>query len=143
MAQRAIYNRRREASPQPEKEYKMTEITAKLGKGDDGPSCKVDFTLPDSIEAAGELWGDEVCLSRINSAVTIDVQAVMRRGLQADPPKSASEIQTMVDEFSPGVKRQGKSKTEKAEQAFGALTSDEQEELFKKFQPAAKSKGRK
>tara|TARA_Y100000310_G_C20694603_1_gene824675 strand:- start:2496 stop:2888 length:393 start_codon:yes stop_codon:yes gene_type:complete len=124
----------------------MADITAKIGKDADGPSCTVKFDLAESLDDAAKKWGEDVALSRINAAITIDVQAVIRRGLTPNDDGEISnpaQIQKMVDDFTPGVKKQGKSKAEKAEEAFGNLSDDEREELFKKFNPGAAAAGGK
>lgn len=61
-------------------------------------SGEVSANLPETTQEAVDKWGEAVCLSKINSAVTIDYQRVCRSSEGDDVT-----AQTAVDSFVPGV----------------------------------------
>lgn len=58
------------------------------------------MNMPETIEEAVQMWGEDVCLSKLLSAVVINAQAICRA---ADSPEAAQEA---INSFVPGVSRQ-------------------------------------
>lgn len=106
------------------------EITAKAGKEDDAPSATVTYDFGDSLAEAVDRFGESVVFNRFKSAVTIDIQALIRRELTGEKPASQDEIQEKVDEWKPGVQRSRKSKKDKALELLGAMSEDEKAEIM-------------
>jgi hypothetical protein len=112
------------------------EITAKAGQEEDAPSATVVYDFGDDLEEAVELFGADVVYKRFLAAATVDIQALIRRGLtrvdkdKQPNPMSTEELQTQVSEWKPGVTKARKSKTEKAQEAFESLSEEERNALL-------------
>ena len=72
--------------------------------------------------------GEAVAFSKCKASERIDVQDMMRR--MAKDGKSPAEIQKALDAHVAGVKRRGKSKSEKMKDEFDALTPEARKELI-------------
>jgi hypothetical protein len=113
------------------------EITARLGTDDDAPSATVTYDFGTDLESAVELFGADVVYTRFKAAVTIDIQALVRRNLGGENPKTEEEIQQIVNEWRPGVSnRRRKSATEKAAEAFDSLSDADKQALLEKLMAA-------
>ena len=75
-------------------------------------------------------FGEDAVNSRAGASIVIDLQGYMRNQLKADPPKTAKEIQKLVNEWKPGTKKRGKSTVEKAQEAVSKLSADERAALL-------------
>ncbi len=107
------------------------DIGAKAGTEEDAPSATVEYDFGDDLASAAEMFGDDVIFSRFVAAATVDLQALIRRNLKGENPKSEAEIQELVSEWQPGVStRTRKSPLEKAAAAMDALTDDEKAALL-------------
>jgi|TARA_Y100000310_G_scaffold345664_1_gene467927 hypothetical protein len=106
----------------------QTEIKAKVGKGEP-VVVKVDLgiTLKEYIEKSGDK-GEEITLSEARASRIIKLQDVIRAGINAE--KSVAEIQKDVNEYSPGVKKRGRSKAEKLKDEFDELDPKEKAALL-------------
>lgn len=122
------------------------EISAKAGQEDDAPSATVTYNLGDNLEEAVELFGADVVYRRFTAAATIDIQAMIRRGLlrtegegdaKKPNPMTQEELQAAVNEWKPGQTKPRKSKGEKALDAFNDLSDEEKAELLKQLGVAA------
>ena len=115
------------------------EITAKAGQEDDAPSATVLYDMGDTLEEAVDLFGADVVFKRFQAAVTIDIQALLRRGLtrvdkdKKPDPMSQEDLQALVDEWKPGVSKTRKSKSEKAIEAFQSLSDEERAALLEQL----------
>ena len=58
----------------------------------------VNFNMPESVEEAVKMWGEDVVLSNVNASVTVAVQAVARK---FDDVEKAQEA---VSKYTPGIK---------------------------------------
>lgn len=115
----------------------VKEIGAKAGTEEDAPSATVKYDFGDTLEAASEKFGDDVIFSRFVAAATVDLQALIRRNLKGENPKSEKEIQALVNEWQPGVStRTRKSPQEKAAAAIEALTDEQKAELLESLMAA-------
>tara|TARA_Y100000310_G_scaffold334343_1_gene413934 strand:- start:757 stop:1122 length:366 start_codon:yes stop_codon:yes gene_type:complete len=111
------------------------EVKAKA-KGEDGKvislSCTYDFggDLNGYIKKASANGADgtAVAYSKVKASEKIDVQDIMRRLAVAG--KSSTEIQKTLDAHVPGVKKRGKSKSEKMKDDFDALSPEERAKLI-------------
>ena len=74
------------------------EITAKTSKTD--RVATVNFDMPESVEALVEKFGADVIASKAIAALTIDLQALIRRSLEGG--KTDAEIQDIVSNWKPG-----------------------------------------
>ena len=110
-----------------------TTITAKLGREEDAASISSEYDFGDTMEDAIELFGDEVVFNRFKAAVTVDIQAMQRRLAGGDESKTESEIQTILDEWKPGVQRTRKSPQDKAKSALENLSEEERAQLLAQF----------
>lgn len=106
-------------------------IAAKAGTSDDAPTASVEYDFGENLAEAAELFGDDVVFSRFVSAATVDLQALIRRNLTLEEPKSEAEIQTLVAEWRPGVSsRKRVSASEKAQRAVDNLSEAEKAALL-------------
>src|SRR5690606_31006627 len=118
----------------------------KAGNEDNAPSATVYYDFGENLEEAVELFGAEAVYRRFVAAATIDIQAMIRRGLtrmegtgteKRPNPMTQEELQAMVDEWKPGAAKPRKSKAEKAAEAFEALSEEEKQALLKQLGLAA------
>lgn len=103
-----------------------TEVKAKIGK--DGKPVVVKFDFGANMEEAADKYGDEIVFSYYKANATVCIQDVIRSGIKAG--KSAQEIQKAVSAWVPGIKRRGKSKSEKMKDDFQKLSEEEKAELL-------------
>lgn len=113
------------------------EISAKAGTAEDSPSATVTFDFGDNLGEASELFGEDVVFSRFKSAATVDLQALIRRSLIGENPKSEEDIQALVSEWKPGVSTRTRiSAKEKATRAVDALSDADRQELLDQLMAA-------
>ena len=106
-------------------------INAKAGTDDDAPSASVNFDFGDDLAQAEELFGADVVFSRFVAAATVDIQALIRRHLKAEEPKTEEEIQAIVAEYKPGTSTRVRvSASEKASRAIEKLSDAERAALL-------------
>lgn len=109
----------------------MQKINARNGTEEDSPSAEVEYDFGDNLAEAVALFGDDVVYSRFKAAAIVDLQALIRRHLDGEKPKTNEEIQALVTEWKPGVtKRVRKSTKEKAEELFDSMSDDEKKALL-------------
>lgn len=93
--------------------------------------CQYDFggDLDGFIKrAGGGDKGQAIAYSKCRASEKIDIQDVMRRLAVAG--KSQADIQKALDAHVPGVKKRGKSKSEKMKDDFDALDPAERKRLI-------------
>lgn len=109
----------------------VQKISAKNGTEETSPSAEVTYDFGDNLEEAVALFGADVVFSRFKAAAIVDLQALIRRHLDGETPKSEAEIQALVDEWKPGVTtRKRKSTKEKAEELLSGLSEDDRKKLL-------------
>ena len=122
------------------------EISAKAGNDEGAPSATVTYDLGENLDEAVELFGGDVVFRRFQAAATIDIQAMIRRGLtrmegegeaKRPNPMTADELQAQVDAWKPGATKPRKSKSETALDAFSELSDEEKQQLLKELGLAA------
>lgn len=107
------------------------EISAKAGTDENSPSATVSFDFGDNLDEAVSLFGPEVVYSRFKAACTVDLQALIRRHLDGETPKTEAEIQALVNEWKPGVNsKKRRSAKEKAEELFSTLSEADKKALL-------------
>lgn len=113
------------------------EIGARAGTEEDSPSATVSYDFGDDLDSAAERFGPDVIFSRFVAAATVDLQALIRRSLKGENPKSPKEIQKLVNDWRPGVStRVKKSPQQKAQEAVDALSDDEKAALLESLMAA-------
>jgi len=113
----------------------LEEVKA-VAKTEDGKkipvTCKYDFggNLDGFIKKASAKGADgaAIAYSKCRASEKIDIQDLMRR--MAVAGKTAAEIQKALDAHTPGVKKRGKSKSEKMKDEFDALDPEERKRLI-------------
>ena len=106
------------------------DVTATTTGSDRQVSVAYDFG--DNLDQAVELFGADLVFNRYESAVTIDLQALIRRGIKAD--KTDEEIAKMAAEWKPGIKQVvRKSAQEKIKDAFGAMSEDDKKAMLEQL----------
>jgi len=101
------------------------EVKAKIGKGD---AVVVKFDFGNDVEEAIEKYGEDIVYAYYRANATVSLQDVIRSGIKAK--KSQKEIQALVNAWVPGIKRRGKSKSEKMRDDFQKLSEGEKAELL-------------
>ena len=74
-------------------------------KGEDGkivPLGKATMDMPENLEEAANMYGEDVVLSACVQSIRISAQAVCRRAAQAENATEAT-VQTALDNYKPGV----------------------------------------
>lgn len=97
-------------------------------------SRKVEYSMPESLAALVDKFGEEYVYGAATGATVISLQALCRRHIE----KSDAEIQDIVTNWSPGVRSPAvaKSAFEKAAGALSKLSSEERAELLARLQAA-------
>jgi len=114
-------------------------ISAKNGTEETSPSATVQYDFGDNLAEAVALFGDDIVFSRFKAASIVDLQALIRRHLDGETPKTEAEIQALVTEWRPGVTtRKRKSVKEKAEELFAGLSDSEKNALLESLLAQAK-----
>lgn len=114
------------------------EISARAGTEEDAPSATVHYDFGDDLDGAVELFGADVVYNKFVAASTVDLQALIRRCLTGENPKTEEEIQEAVSEWKPGVStRKRKSAKEKASEALEALSDEDRQALLEQLMNAA------
>lgn len=92
----------------------------------------VDYVFPTTLGALVEKFGEEEVLGAATGAFTINLQALIRRHFD----KSQDEIQTLVNDWRPGVRGPVSRATpfEKATAQLGKLSDEERAELLARLQ---------
>jgi hypothetical protein len=107
------------------------KISAKNGTEENSPSAEVTYDFGDNLDESVALFGADVVFSRFKAAAIVDLQALIRRHLDGETPKSEAEIQALVDAWKPGVtSRKRKSTKEKAEDLLSGLSLEERTRLL-------------
>jgi hypothetical protein len=83
---------------------KTVTIEARTSKRE-GAVASCEYKLPESLDEAKEMWGEEVSLSRLNANVVIYVQGVGRSGLEKEGVSVEQASQAMAAAV-PGVQAQ-------------------------------------
>ena len=110
-----------------------TEVTAKVGRGDEAESVSTAYDFGDDLPDAVKKFTDKVVFAHWIASVTIGLQNYMRALLKSG--KGAAEILKAVkDEWKPGVRAPAKSPVEKAQSLFDSLTPEQQDALIKRAQ---------
>ena len=104
------------------------EVKAKVGKGTP-VAVQVDLgtSLGELVKLSGDK-GEEIVYGEARAARIIKLQDLIRAGINAK--KSPADIQKDVDEYSPGVKKRGRSKAEKLKDEFDELDPKEKAALL-------------
>ena len=109
------------------------------GKDDNAFSGEVMANLPENLEEAKSAWGEEVCLSKIIQAITIDIQRICRSSKGDD-----AKAQAAIDEFVPGVTRArsaGGPSLKVLKEKLGHLDPADLEDLIREATARAAAKG--
>ena len=118
----------------------MTAVTvsAKVGTEETSPSASVTYDFGDNLDEAVSKFGADVVYARFKSASTVDLQALIRRHLDSDTPKSAAEIQELATAWKPGVQtKKRKSAGEKIQDLLGDMSEADRTALLETLMNAA------
>jgi len=102
------------------------QVTAKVSNPDEGISAEpvtVDYNFGDNLDGMISMFGADVIESRARASLVIDLQAFIRRHINAGKP--AEEIKEAAAAWKPGVKTAGKSPVEKLQALLAGKTEDE------------------
>ena len=113
-------------------------------------SMEVEFDFPESTEEAVALWGEKVCFSKINAAVTVDLQGFIRRHMEKG--KTEAQIKALLENvnadnpeaqpkaWAPGVSAVKKSKVERLLDKTADLTDEEFDAYVKSLRDSRQKK---
>lgn len=115
-----------------------TTVSAKVGNEENAPSAQVTYDFGDNLDEAVGLFGADVVYARFRSAATVDLQALIRRHLDSDTPKTVPEIQELATAWKPGVQtKKRKSASEKIADLLGEMSETDRANLLASLQEAA------
>ena len=107
------------------------QVSAKVanpGEGVSGESVSVDYNFGDGLQGMIEQFGEEVVSSRARASFVIDLQAFIRRQINAG--KSEAEIQEAAAGWKPGVKAAGKSPADKLKALLEGKSEEEVQKIL-------------
>ncbi len=98
-------------------------------------TASAEYNIPETLDELTAAFGAEVVASNAANAITIALQAFMRRHIS----KPAAELQALVSAWKPETRAAvvRKSAFEKASDAVGSLTPEQRKELIAKLKAAA------
>ncbi len=83
------------------------------------------YNFPESLEEAGQMFGEAPALSALNDAIKIKVQALCRRHLTQE------EAQESANSYIPGVSSRGTGPTQKqVKQVLSKMSKEDIEKLL-------------
>lgn len=116
----------------------QTTVTAKVGTEENAPSASVTYDFGDNLDDSKNLFGADVVHARFKAASIVDLQALIRRHLDSDTPKSAAEIQELATAWKPGVQtKKRKSPGEKIQDLLGDMSEADRATLLETLMNAA------
>lgn len=99
-------------------------LAVKITSGDKaGATASFEYDLPDNLQEAIDKLGHEVVEAFAIRAIVVAVQGHARGLLGAG--KTDSEIQTAMDDWTPGMPRVAKSGEQKFEELWDKLTPED------------------
>lgn len=108
---------------------------------------EANYAFPETLEEAGEMFGEEVALSLLNAQLTVALQSNLRRwAASADEAgevttASEEELQANVDAWKPGtVNRSKKSKEDKVLDIIGDMDEDAYQAFLDDLEAKRKAK---
>jgi len=107
---------------------KVTAKVEKPGEGVSGDPVSVEYNFGDTIADMIKNFGEDVIQSRARASLVIDLQAFIRRQINAK--KSLKEIQAAVKDWKPGVKAAGKTPAEKLQALLEGKTQEEKMQIL-------------
>ncbi len=108
----------------------MAKIAAKVTGGE---AVEVEYYIPDDLDGLVDHFGPEVVYSKAVDALTIDVQAFVRRHLKGSEkvaPKAAHEIQSLVEAYKPGAGHPKKSASDRALDLISKMSAEDKAALL-------------
>lgn len=102
-----------------------TEVKAKVANG---KHIVVSYDFGGDHDGAVKKFGGEIVYAYFKANGTVCLQDVVRSGIKAG--KNPKEIQALADAWAPGIKRRGRSKSEKMREDFQKLSEGEKAELL-------------
>lgn len=117
---------------------KKTTITA---KSTDHEPVAIEYPMPESVNEAIEMWGDDVCFQHLTASVRIALQSFMRSQMGPDKEGnvlSDAEIQKKALAWKPGLRPQGKTRLERSKDLFAGMTPEERKAALKELQASMK-----
>ena len=109
-------------------------VSAKVGSEKAGTlkgPITCNFNPGSNHDEMVENYGEEHVYEHAKANIIVSVQDVIRKGINEGLDQKA--IQKNVDDWKPGAKRRGKSKTEKALDAFDKLSEEEKSALMERI----------
>jgi len=110
------------------------KVTAKIQKpaeGVSGDPVTIEYDFGDNLKEMCDKFGEDVVYNRAKASFTIDLQAAIRRHIQAG--KKPKEIQAALANWKPGLKQPGKSAAEKIRDMLKGKTESEKKALLKEI----------
>lgn len=110
------------------------EVSAQVKSGDRaGQIFTVKYDMPESVQEAIEMWGEEVALDQLLASVTISLQSFMRTQIKKDnatPETVAEAVQSWAPKKGRGP---GKPTSEKIADLFQKLSPEERQAILEEF----------
>lgn len=118
------------------KAKQMSEVhTTTVKESTSGNSYEGSLNVPTTMAEAGEMWGEEVCLSLLNAKAVIQFQDLVRRNLKLG--KTDEEIAEAIADFKPTKGRKGgprKSFVAKSKENFKKMSPEERQAYLAELQ---------
>lgn len=118
-------------------------ITANTSYKPEGAEKSVDlqvsskFNMPETVKEAVNFFGEDVCLSIINSKVVIMVQAKqrgeMKKQYDATGSVDSDVVQEAVSAYKPGIVTPKEVNIEKFQKQLDSLTDEQRAALLAKY----------
>ncbi len=103
---------------------------------------EVDYDFGETLEEMVKKFGEEAVHSNARASFTVSLQGIVRNAMkvkEGETEKTDEEIQALVNEWTPGTRKPGKSKLEKAQDLVGGLSAEEKEALLKQLRAKPKA----
>ena len=110
------------------------KVTAKVSKPAEGVSpdpVTVEYDFGDNLQEMVKKFGEDVVYNRAKASFVIDLQAAIRRAIQAK--KKPKQIQEELASWKPGLRQPGKSPAEKLRDMLAGKSDAEKKALLKEI----------
>lgn len=109
------------------------EVSAKNGQ--EAKSANATFQIAENLNELSQQFGDEVVFSHAKRSIIIALQTTMRAAIEAN--KSDEELQAIVNEWKPGLKKPAKSPLDKVRDEIGRMSPEDKKRILKELRERA------
>jgi hypothetical protein len=109
------------------------EVSAKNGQ--EAKTASANFKVAENLDELSSQFGAEVVFSHAKRSIIIALQTTMRAAIEAN--KTPEEIQAIVDDWKPGLKKPAKSPLDKVRDEISRMSPEDKKRIMKELRDRA------